>query len=105
MIQKALNFLHNNLEEINDAYTISVVCYALHLMKSSNASDLLSRFHIPLRADDEGKDWQNSQSSSVPSPFDWLYEKSKRTTTDDEQLNITRSKNTTYTYIKKLHYG
>lgn len=91
MIEKARNFLLSNLQNVSDTYTVSVVGYALHLLKIPNASDLISGLRSAKRAVDDDYEWQNSPSSVVPSPFDWLYEKDKRST-DDDQLNMTKSK-------------
>ena len=49
--------------------------------------------HIPMRTDEKDNEWQNSQTSSVPSPFDWLYDKEKHLS-DKEKQNLTTSKNT-----------
>lgn len=93
MIEKAKNFLQNNLENIGDAYTVSIVSYALHLLKNPNASNRVNGNHvISTRFENEGNERQNSPSSGMPSPFDWLYDKDGRPT-DDEQLNTTKSEN------------
>lgn len=91
MIQKGQKFLEDNINLMNDTYTLAVVCYTFTLLKSNMADDLLSRVRVPIRADEKENEWQSSQSSSVPSPFDWLYDKEKHVS-DDEKRNLISSK-------------
>ncbi len=90
MIHKGEDYLLSNIQEVNDTCTILVVCYALTLLKNDEAQKLMERTRIPMRNEGDGDDWENSQSS-VPSPFDWLYEKEKHMS-DDEKRSLIAGK-------------
>lgn len=78
----------------------AVACYALTLLKSVTADELIDRMHVSIRNDDNENDWQNPQSSSVPSPFDWLYEKEEHITDEEKKRLI--SSNFLYNYFTNM---
>lgn len=103
MFQRGQKFLEDNIQLINDTYILSVACYTFTLLQHNIIDNLLGRMHIPMRTDEKESDWQNSQSSSVPSPFDWLYDREKRIS-DDEKRDLISSNNLKITkIILKVH--
>lgn len=103
MFQKGQKFLEDNIKLINDTYTLSVACYTFTLLQHNITDNLLNRMHIPMRTDEKESDWQNSQSSSVPSPFDWLYDREKRVSDDEKRDLISSNKLKITNIILKVH--
>lgn len=89
MISKGEKYLTETIQQINDTYVKSVVCYALQLLNNKLADELLTDLQIPTRSDDEDNNWKSSSQSSNPSSFDWLYKKEKRVPDDKRRKLMT----------------
>lgn len=95
-------YIERNIRQINNSYVIAVACYALKLLKSDVAEELVNKMYDLKRIDGNENDWQNAQTATVPSPFDWLYEKEEHISDEEKKqlissnflLNFIRMENT-----------
>ncbi|XP_065211155.1 C3 and PZP-like alpha-2-macroglobulin domain-containing protein 8 [Planococcus citri] len=87
-ILNSQRYIERNIHKINNSYVIAVACYALKLLKSDVAEELVDKLYALKRVDGNENDWQNTQSATVPSPFDWLYEKEEHISDEEKKQLI-----------------
>jgi CD109 antigen len=62
-IDKALNYIKNNIEDVNDNYSLAVVAYALQLAKHSERSTFFDKLNAKSISSDGKKFWKKNMSS------------------------------------------